>query len=106
MLVWTCPKKGERWVVYLLLNLSGDWRVSGVRNTLAAFVLHVDECGGVVVVWVEDVKSELMSKRSVQAVAHSCIIAIRAPDRELEQSGRSSQSSKVMTFGGVIIEGS
>jgi hypothetical protein len=47
-----------------------------------------------------------MSKRSVQAVAHSCIIAIGAPDRELGQSGRSSQSSKAMTFGGVIIEGS
>lgn len=27
---------------YLLLDLAGDGRVSGVGNTLAAFVLHVD----------------------------------------------------------------
>lgn len=31
---------------YLLLDLAGDGRVSGVGNTLAAFVLHVDGiCG-------------------------------------------------------------
>jgi hypothetical protein len=37
--------------VYLLLDLAGDLRVGGVGNTLAAFVLHVDGCVGVVWVW-------------------------------------------------------
>jgi hypothetical protein len=32
--------------MYLLLDLAGDLRVRGVGNTLAAFVLHVDRCGG------------------------------------------------------------
>ena len=34
--------------MYLLLNLAGNLRVGSVGNTLAAFVLHVDRCGGVV----------------------------------------------------------
>jgi len=31
---------------YLLLDLAGNLRVGGVGNTLAAFVLHIDGCGG------------------------------------------------------------
>jgi hypothetical protein len=36
--------------MYLLLDLTGDGRVGGVRNTLAVLVLHDDRCGGWLVV--------------------------------------------------------